>query len=497
MKKFRKKKSPINDLNIDCLKQIIKKLTIEQIFRIERVDKRFQYCVKEVLKQQKVIRFDENGVMFCRHSANNLQTINRKIDINSDEFKAFLEKCPNIHCLQMSEIFINESLFKLISKYCKQLVCIHLFGPKSGSKSPQIAFKEIGKLLSDRIEIEINFSNATKDYMQRINYMREDSIIALIQNMPQIKNIGFDSIFQSIRKSFPYFGLNLRSLTITDCHHLSFEDFNAIKNYSNLTELSLSFGRYQNYFDFICDNFSQLKSFSIQFKFFGFISLTKLFQLNNLENLRLKGTADALNTYSFNKNNCFKKLLTIELMDILIAPNWFHSFVQISPNIEKLSINSSQVKCEHQIKRNDCFQCIQRVFKSISELNCLKVLQINDFNSNTFKAIISNTKEQTFERLEELKLKSDSYSRHYKSKKTFIDLIYSLTQFCGRNTKQLFTLEINSIFMEFITQKQIINGVQFNVFFDCEKFEEKIGKRFEIPKNMRIIRYKKRAHTFF
>jgi hypothetical protein len=53
MKNFRKKKSLINDLNIDCLKQIIKKLTIEGILRIERVDKRFEYCVKEVLKQQK------------------------------------------------------------------------------------------------------------------------------------------------------------------------------------------------------------------------------------------------------------------------------------------------------------------------------------------------------------------------------------------------------------------------------------------------------------
>jgi hypothetical protein len=119
----------------------------------------------------------------------------------------------------------------------------------------------------------------------------------------------------------------------------------------------------------------------------------------------------------------------------------------------------------------------------------LKVLQIIDFNSKTLKAIKSNIKEQTFERLEQLKLKSDSYSRNYKSKKIFIDLIYSLTQFCGRNTKQLFTLEINSRLMEFITEKQIINGVQFNVIFDCEKFEQKIGKRFEIPKNMRIIRY--------
>jgi hypothetical protein len=123
----------------------------------------------------------------------------------------------------MRQIFINKSLFKLISKYCKQLVCIHLFGPKSGSKSPQIDFKGIGKLLSDKIEVEINFGHD----------LREDSIIVLIQNMPQIKNIGFDSCYQSIRELIPHFGLNIRSLSINSYNDLRIEDLNAIKNNSD------------------------------------------------------------------------------------------------------------------------------------------------------------------------------------------------------------------------------------------------------------------------
>jgi hypothetical protein len=60
-----------------------------------------------------------------------------------------------------------------------------------------------------------------------------------------------------------------------------------------------------------------------------------------------------------------------------------------------IDYNSSQVKCEHQIEKDNCFQCIERVFKSISELNCLKVLQIIGFNSKTLKAIKSNINEQT------------------------------------------------------------------------------------------------------
>ncbi len=44
-KKINEKKTTINDLSIDFLKQVINKLSIEEVLRIERVDKRFQYCV--------------------------------------------------------------------------------------------------------------------------------------------------------------------------------------------------------------------------------------------------------------------------------------------------------------------------------------------------------------------------------------------------------------------------------------------------------------------
>jgi hypothetical protein len=155
-------KTTIYDLNNDCLKEVIKKLQINDIFRIERVDKRFQLCTKEVLKKQIFLRFNH---MFCKHSANGLQIINSKTDINFNEIKAILKKCPNVKCLQIKEILINKSLIEWISNNCKQLVCIHLFNPKSESNSPQNEFKEIGKLLSDKIEIEINFRGyMSEDY---------------------------------------------------------------------------------------------------------------------------------------------------------------------------------------------------------------------------------------------------------------------------------------------------------------------------------------------
>ncbi len=62
-----------------------------------------------------------------------------------------------------------------------------------------------------------------------------------------------------------------------------------------------------------------------------------------------------------------------------------------------------------------------------------------------------------------------------------------MAQLCDRNTKQLFTLRINRNYIDFITEKKTINGIEYNVFFDCEKFDKNYGKKFDIPKNMRII----------
>jgi hypothetical protein len=62
-----KKKTTIYDLNIDCLKQVINKLSLKEVFGIERVDKRFQLCVKEVLKEQKALGLTR-GTLNCKHT---------------------------------------------------------------------------------------------------------------------------------------------------------------------------------------------------------------------------------------------------------------------------------------------------------------------------------------------------------------------------------------------------------------------------------------------
>jgi hypothetical protein len=122
----------------------------------------------------------------------------------------------------MRDIFINKLLIEMISQYCEQLVCLHFDCPKSESKTPQIA-----KLLSDKIQVEINFGYD----------LSEDSIIALLQNMPQIKDIRFYSYSlnrNSIRELIPYFGRNIRSLSMSRCSGLGIEDLIAIKCNTNL-----------------------------------------------------------------------------------------------------------------------------------------------------------------------------------------------------------------------------------------------------------------------
>ncbi len=177
----------IYDLNIDCLQDVIEKLSIEEIFKIEKVDQRFEYRVKEVLKQKTVIRFSYYYQSFkCKYSVNNSKLKIYKYS-NEVNVRLILENFRNIRCLQLGGIVTNRSLFEWISIHFKRLDCLHLYRPKSYSDSPQLEFKEIGKLLSDKIEIEIIFDK------------KEDSIIALLKNMPQIKDIGFDSNHISIK----------------------------------------------------------------------------------------------------------------------------------------------------------------------------------------------------------------------------------------------------------------------------------------------------------
>ncbi len=116
--------------------------------------------------------------------------------------------------------------------------------------------------------------------------MREQSIIALIQNMPQIKHIRGLNDFSIgiIRQIAPNFGHKLRSLSFGYWNHLRIEDLKALKINTSLFELSLEYSNddRQQIFDFICDNFTQLKNFA--FNSNESISLSKLINLINLEN---------------------------------------------------------------------------------------------------------------------------------------------------------------------------------------------------------------------
>ena len=102
--------------------QLLKKFLIEEILKLEKVDKKFEFCVKEVLKQQKVLRFGKE--MFCKHSANNSKISDSQTVTDFDQMKTILEKCPNIKCLQIRELVINKSLFK---KHLTKQLSIKLF----------------------------------------------------------------------------------------------------------------------------------------------------------------------------------------------------------------------------------------------------------------------------------------------------------------------------------------------------------------------------------
>jgi hypothetical protein len=462
-------KPTINVLNNDCIQEIIKKLSINEILKLEKVNKRFQFCVKEVLKQQKVLHFEEK---FCKHSAINSNIYYFETFIDYNQIKAVLKKCPNIKCLQM-RVIISKSLIEWISNNCKQLVCIHFFHPSSEPFLPEVDFKEMGKLLSDKIEIEIIFAN--REYE-----MSQYSIIDFMQNIPQIKNISFGANY-NIRELIPYFGHNIRSVSIEDFKTYSIEDLNAIKNITNLVELRLySRDNTQQIFDFICDNFIQLKSFCFVYKKnSNHFSLIQIFNLINLEKFYLRLAGNDVYFLSTVKNKSLNKLQTIELNDISMTPTMFENLIQMCPNIEMISINYFTVFCEHNQWKRYCFECIHKFLECLSKLNRLKVLEISDENYGIIKAIVRHINEQTFERLEGLSL-FISFSMELLNeltndfRKIFAHLIQSLFKLCDRNPKKLFTFKTNKQFESFY-EKQFINGFKYRVFVK------------EVPRNMRII----------
>jgi hypothetical protein len=297
--------------------------------------------------------------------------------------------------------------------------------------------------------------------------------------MPQIKDIHFRGNYHqiSIQQLIPYFGHNIRSLKFRFIEYLSIENLNALKNNKSLVELKL--GSHlcvsQQIFDFICDNLTQLKSFGLKCE--HFISLSKLIQLINLENFHLIIDSSTIDISLIEKNYCFNKLLTLNLTNIAMIPTFFENLIQIFPNIEKLALIKPKVNCEHQNNNQKCFECADKVFKCLSKLNRLKVLKIKSdyFLVVILKALQNNINEQTFKRLEELKIEIKRSLKISELEEIFITLINSLTHLCDRNPKQLITLEINSFFRGFISEKKLTKGTKFNVFYDI------------IPKNLRII----------
>ncbi len=97
---------------------------------------------------------------------------------------------------------------------------------------------------------------------------------------------------------------NIRSFSLVVFNNLSTNDLNTLKIKTNLVELSLYSGlNSQQKFDFICDNFTQLKSFC--FHGLQFTSISNLIKLINLEYFELIIDRIDIDFSSMDKNNCF------------------------------------------------------------------------------------------------------------------------------------------------------------------------------------------------
>jgi hypothetical protein len=302
--------------------------------------------------------------------------------------------------------------------------------------------------------------------------------------MPQVKDIVINYHFW--KDSFPdlerilHFE-HIRSFSIKKW--LTTTHLNILKTNINLVELrinSYNDGYSQYLFDFICDNLTQLKSLS--FNVVEMISVSKLVKLVNLEDLELRFyRIDRFMNRSNCLNETLKSLSLFVRAPIMIPPYnpMYVQLVQMFPNVQKISFEFHSFNCDHlycysyrypsQCHSNASF--INMFIDFLSKFNSLKVLEIIDLSCFRFNNVFrfSNTP------------LVDDYIN------IIFHLIQKLAQLCHTNTKLLCNLWIDDFDFNLITEKKIINGFEYNVFFDCEKFETNFGKKFEIPKNMRII----------
>lgn len=416
---------PSLELNDDVLDLIFKYLSLKQKFILRKVNKRFACILNKSLLNQKSLEIvsHSDDIIFNHYlkneciEANLWSTKSHSIllmpKISKKAMERILMRCPNIKHLQIGPgCSLNVQTFQFMIQKCVHLEALLLNNRIAGIESKwkqltQKHFKELRLLFINRPQ--------NGDLMQIISCIPSlDSVIIKVRtnDLMQIKNN---------HKSITLFNASQQQIDAL-CNN------NACKSITRL-KVELILTEAQNCFDMICQHFDHLQHFDVTFS--QVFSLAQINRMKNLKSLRIESHDDFID-FSTLASQPFENLSFLHIKGIYLTPTAIKCIVECFPNLIKLILDMSIIKCEcipnaHTL---DCKLCYDACCKHVSALNKLFKFEANFPPPKISKAKIS-TFLPLFPSVKKMCIKFSLFANNRTDNEFLTVFMQQITSFCN------------------------------------------------------------------
>lgn len=373
----------INDINDDSLISVFNFLSVREKIAIERVCKRWQQIICDLLGVQKGIKMATIPHWMKCHDSNHSTVggdVSDYLNYTHDKYKvkkivmSLMRKCHKLKCIEISWSRIEfEECTQLLSWFlwlCPNLECIRLF---VNGFIYNHGFGKGIEIMGDRV---IHFA-----VYQKRALVRASDINLLLDKIPALTEVLLLG-FQFETMSAFEFGIHSKKVTI-DC--VCRQNIDAIVRCKKMESLEIFGALNQLEFTQICNKMTQLSHLTLRFKesvddfsalnqikslqSFGIsninyydlrdISSTRMiFMGKNLNFPDLKNTINSYLTKLSYKKLVLNNLRSFSLYGICIEKNMLNKLGLELPHIQELILNKCGFLCEcHKEIVKNCNNC--------------------------------------------------------------------------------------------------------------------------------------------
>lgn len=483
-----------NCLQLDnyFLENLFSFLNVKQKLSIERVCKRWQSIIREMLLKQTGL-----GTTWTADQDWNCLDSNRDHSVNGGDIREAIVmsngwfydlthqksiqnleyisiKCPNIKSFHVSHCIIDSNCFQKLMDFFPDIECIHLKSnilksmvDEKDFKASGLEWHKIGKVLGQHIyhlsldphyEHRMN-ENDAKQLIQHFKIVKEFRVGTHFDREVEGKFVSYLTnnckLFYSIGREFPMSALNsLKFNQSESLTHLTYFS-NVLKTFEAVTEIGKTFA-----------NLVRLK-INLSYNEFILTKPSPFSKLTNLQELSLD-----LNSFSDNHVDdgliwCIKDdLPTVKVLEISrasISVRAFNSIQYCLPSLNRLIFKCVEIKCNcesgeilDRSERYRCSNCRKKCWKSISQLKNLKALELSTafFRSGKLKPFHN----ELCEVLPEFKnLRNLTIFRYDISSTTLFGALKELMSEIDSCSGDIFVLKLKSIPIESNNLKTLSN----------------------------------------